>query len=107
MNITAIGKRIQKYRQEKGLIQEQFAEKIDISANHLSTLERGMYNIKLETLVRIMNELECSADEIFCDVVHKSTDVIGTRLSEQLNRLPTEEQHRIYEVVEILIRNAK
>ena len=34
-----IGKRIQKLRQEKGYTQQQFAEKIHLSANYLSDMK--------------------------------------------------------------------
>ncbi len=102
-----IGKRIQKCRQKKGLTQAQLAEKVGLSAHYLSALERGVYNIKLELLVNILNELDCSADEVFCDVVKKSFDVRATQLSEKLSHLLMEEQYRIYEVVETLIKNAK
>ncbi len=102
-----IGKRIQEYRKKRGFTQEQLAEKINVSTNYLSALERGVYNIKLETLVNILNELNCSADEIFCDVVNKSSGIKATRISEKLNHLPMEEQYRIYEVLETLIKTTK
>ncbi len=102
-----IGKRIQECRKRKGLTQEQLAERIGVSAHYLSALERGVYNIKLETLVNILNELDCSADEVFCDVVKKSYEVKATMLSEKLSKLPMSEQYRIYEVVDTLIKNAK
>ncbi len=102
-----IGKRIQECRKKKGYTQDKFAEKLGLSTNFYSALERGVYNIKLELLVTILNELECSADEIFCDVVNKSFAVKSTTLSEKLDRLSPDEQFRIYEVVDTLIKNAK
>ena len=36
-----IGKRIQKIRKSKGYTQQQFAEKIGLSTNYLSDIERG------------------------------------------------------------------
>ena len=102
-----IGKRIQEYRKKRGITQEKLAEKISVSTHYLSALERGVYNIKLETLVNILNELDCSADEVFCDVVKKSFDVKATRLSEKLSHLPIDEQYRVYEVVDAMIKNTK
>ena len=102
-----IGKKIQYYRKKRGYTQECFAEKIGLSTNYYSALERGMYNIKLELLVAILNELDCSADEVFCDVVKKSSITKATKLSAKLENLSLEEQYRIYEVVDTLIKNAK
>ncbi len=102
-----IGKRIQECRKKRGLTQEQLAERIGVSAHYLSALERGVYNMKLEILVNILNELDCSADEVFCNVVKKSSAIKATKLSEMLSELPVDEQYRIYEVVDTLVRNAK
>ncbi len=102
-----IGKRIQQCRKKRKITQAQLAERVGISTNYLSSLERGIYNIKLELLVAILNELDCSADEVFCDVVKKASSVKATKLSAKLEKLTVEEQYRIYEVVETLIKNAK
>ncbi len=102
-----IGKRIQECRKKRKMTQDQLAEKMGISTNYLSALERGVYNIKLELLVSILNELDCSADEVFCDVVKKSFEIKATKLSDKLSKLPADEQYKIYEVVETMIRNAK
>lgn len=102
-----IGKRIQEFRKKKGMTQEELSEVIDISPHYLSALERGIYNIKLETLVKILNTLGISADEVFCDVVNKSCAVTSSRLSERLESLPTEEQERILAVVDTMIKSAK
>jgi len=50
-----IGKKVQECRKKKGFTQEELAETIEISPHHLSTLERGVYSIKLETPVKILN----------------------------------------------------
>ncbi len=102
-----IGRRIQEFRKKKGMTQEELSEILDISPHHLSALERGMYNIKLETLVKILNCLDCSADEVFCDVVNKSFSVTSSRLSEKLETLPLDEQNKILAVVDTMISNSR
>lgn len=100
-----IGKRIQYYRKKKGLTQEKLSEMLGITPHYLSALERGIYNIKLETLVRILNCLECSADEVFSDVVHKASHTKSNELYERIENLPLPEQRKIFEVVDTMIRN--
>lgn len=102
----AIGKRIQELRKAQGLTQEQLAERINISPHYLSALERGVYNIKLDLLTDIMNTLNCSADEVFCDVVNKSFKVKSSQISEKLKALPINEQRKILEVVDTMITNS-
>lgn len=100
-----IGKRIQEIRKKKGITQEQLSEMIGISPHYLSALERGLYNIKLETLVKILNCLDCSADEVFCDVVKKSMAFTSNTLSEQLDHLSATEQSKILAVVSTMINS--
>ena len=102
-----IGKRIQEIRKKKGFTQEELSEIIDITPHFLSSLERGIYNIKLETLVKILNALDVSADEVFCDVVNKSSAVKSNRLSLMLESLSIDEQKKILAVVDTMINNAK
>ena len=101
-----IGKKIQEYRKIKGLTQEQLSEMLDITPHYMSSLERGLYNIKLELLVRILNILDCSADEIFRDVVNKSSLSRSNEISERLKNLPIDEQRKIFDVIDIMIKNA-
>ena len=101
-----IGRRIQEIRKQKGLTQEQLAERVNISPHYLSALERGVYNIKLDLLVDILNILNCSSDEVFQDVVDSSSKIKASQLSEKLKGLPLQEQRKILEVVDIMIANA-
>ena len=105
--LKTIGAHIQEIRKKKGLTQEQLSEQVNISPHYLSALERGVYGIRLQTLVNILNCLECSADEVFCDVVHKSSSATINRLSKDLEHLPMEEQRKILAVVETMIQSAK
>ena len=101
-----IGSKIQEIRKQKGLTQEQLAERVNISPHYLSALERGVYNIKLDLLVDILNILNCSADEVFQDVVNSSSKVKASQLSEKLKTLPLTEQRKILEVVDTMVSNS-
>ena len=102
-----IGKRIQVLRKQKGYTQETLSEALNISAHYMSALERGQYNIKPQLLVAIMNTLNCTADDVFCDVIdtgHRRKEAI---LSEEISKLPRKEQERIFAVLETMIECAK
>ena len=52
-----IGYRIQKCRESKGIKQEDLAERVELSSNYLSAIEREVKSPKLGTLIRIINAL--------------------------------------------------
>ena len=101
-----IGKRIKEQRKKNKLTQEQLSEKLGISKNHLSAIERGVYRVQIETLVMIINCLGCTADDLFCDVIDKGYMIKSSRLSEKIEKLLPEEQNRILAVVDTLVENA-
>ena len=63
-----MGKSIQKLRKSKGLTQEQFSEMVGLSKNYISDIECGKSCVKIDKLIRIINGLQCTADDIFMDV---------------------------------------
>ena len=101
-----IGKRIKEQRKKNKLTQEQLSEKLGISKNHLSAIERGVYRVQIETLVLIINCPGCTADDLFCDVIDKGYMIKSSRLSEKIEKLSPEEQNRILAVVDTLVENA-
>lgn len=99
-----IGRRIQLFRKKKKLTQEQLAEMINVSPNHLSAIERGVYGVKLDTLIRIMNILDCTADDIFADVLSCGYKIKASRLSDELKQLSAKDQSVILSLVDIMIK---
>lgn len=67
IDYTAIGKRIQKARKKKRMTQRELAENVDISASHLSNIERGKKPVGLLTLLKICTALNITADSVLID----------------------------------------
>ena len=108
MDVTKkIGKRLQEQRKKKGYTQEQFSEMIGVSPNYLSAVERGVNQLNYEALVHAMNLLDCSADDIFKDVVTRGLAVRACELNDRLKALDPIEYARILAVLETLIATAK
>lgn len=59
-----IGERIKAAREHAGLTQEQFAERIDVSPQYVSDLERGVVGVSIATLKRVCTCLGVSSDQI-------------------------------------------
>lgn len=102
-----IGKRIKERREELGMTQDQFAEKLGVATNYISTIERGASSPRCEKLIMLLNGLETSADAIFCDVLDHAVEYRASMLSEKLASLPADEQKRILDMVELMIKQAE
>ena len=102
-----IGKRLKQRREELGLTQEDLAEKLGLTPNYISTVERGASFPRCEKLILLLNGLEASTDAVFCDVLTHSAPAKASILSEQITELPSEEQQRILNMVELMIKQAK
>lgn len=103
----SIGKRIQQIRKSKGYTQLQFSEMVDISPNYLSEIERGKSSPRIDKLVAIINTLDCSADDIFQGVTNCGYKITSSQLSERIKDLSSEEQKKIFAVLDVLIGNEK
>lgn len=59
-----IGKQIQRCRKRAHLTQEQLSEMADISPSFMGHIERGTRKLSVDTLFKIANALNCSADDL-------------------------------------------
>ncbi|MCM1025775.1 MAG: helix-turn-helix domain-containing protein [Roseburia sp.] len=62
----AIGERIKTAREEKGWTQEKLAEKINLSTQFISTIERGVAGASLETIINLCEVLNVSSEWLLC-----------------------------------------
>ena len=56
------GKRVKLARKKAGYTQSQLAELIDVSVNHISAIERGIYETRVDTLKGIADALGTTTD---------------------------------------------
>ena len=56
--------KLQKLRKEKGYSQEQLAEIIDCSREHIARIENGKINIGLEYFIKLAQVFNISLDEL-------------------------------------------
>lgn len=105
--MNGVGKKIKEYREAAGLKQEELAEIVDLSPNHLSAIERDVKTPKLETFIRIVNALNVTADEILVDVIDNGIKTRYTQIEERLSALPLKEQKKIMRILDTMIEEAK
>ena len=63
IDTETIGKIIKKLRLDKNLTQEILAEKMDISTNYLSKVERGLSRLNIEAFLKMAEVLSFSLED--------------------------------------------
>lgn len=59
--LTVFGQNIRHARQNADMTQDQLAEKSGVSQGHLSAIERGTFEPKLRTIIRLSKALKVRA----------------------------------------------
>jgi DNA-binding XRE family transcriptional regulator len=60
----AFGKRVRKMRRYLDMTQEELANSVGTSRSHISSLERGDYDPKLDTVKKVAKAFKISLDEL-------------------------------------------
>lgn len=80
VDYNGLGQRIRLFRKEKGMTQDDLAEKAQVSRDHISHLETGTNIPSLALVVRLANILEVSADDFLSDSLDVFTEGVRTDL---------------------------
>ncbi len=71
---STIGKRVRDFRLQNKYTQAQFAEIIDISINFLSEIENGKKGMSQDTICKLCQRFQISADYILFGITPDSDD---------------------------------
>ncbi len=61
----AFGSAIRDARKERGFTQESFASEAEIDRSYYGAIERGEFNLTVDTILKIAGGLEMTASELF------------------------------------------
>lgn len=103
MDYYKIGQKIRKFRKAQGLSQEELAEKIGISATHMSHIETGNTKLSLPVFVDIARTLDVQTDDLLNDRDVISGTKANRELSEILESCTAEQLSVITEVIKTLL----
>lgn len=98
-----INKNIKELRQANNLTQEEFAEKIGISIQGLSNIERNRYQPAAETVDKICKAFKNTPAELLT-VPPKENEDILKNINTLLAGCPKSKLKKIYEVIKTLIK---
>jgi transcriptional regulator with XRE-family HTH domain len=74
IDYRAIGERVRKARQLRGLTQSQLSEMCDIASSYAGIIERGDKKASIETLIRVSNALNVAMDYLLFDSLEINED---------------------------------
>lgn len=97
-----ISLRVRQLRLEKGLSQEKLSELADLSTKYIHNVENKHYNLKIQSLEKIMAALEVTPKEFF-NFTSFDTDRLLT-LTDKLNTLPIEVRNQLLEAFIIIVK---
>jgi transcriptional regulator with XRE-family HTH domain len=90
---TLIGEHIRTIRKFKGYTQESLAEQTGVSFSYISDVERGIRNISLISLEKIIHALHVTPYELFhLEQISNQPDVVEKRL--YIDKIQSELTHR-------------
>lgn len=88
INIRKVfGDNVKKYRKQQGLSQEQLAEKLEISTNHLSVIETGTKFVTYKLLEKIIIELNVLPSSLFqCTQTALNDESLQNKINNVINK---------------------
>lgn len=92
---------IKNLRKSNNLTQEEFAEKIDISIQGLSNIERNRYQPTADTIDKICKAFKITPAEL---LLRQNDNEIINNITLLLTNCPKNKLKKIYEVIKILIK---
>lgn len=99
MDYIEIGKRIRHYRKAHRFSQEELAEKVGISATHMSHIETGNTKLSLLVFVAIAEALSVRTDELLHDASSDDMTPIKEDILAVLDSCSATEQQILADVV--------
>ncbi len=103
MDFKRGGQAIQRIRKERGMTQEDLADKSGITSNTVSRIERGLLIPALPTLIDICNALGTGADSILAAYITADTPIRWSLLAQKLDGLESDKQDKIETILDCLI----
>ena len=99
-----IGEQVRIARECAKLTQEQFAERIDVTPQYISDLERGVVGISIPTLKRACIILGTSSDQILFGTVSENRNIT---IEKRCSNLTDEDFSALMDIVDIYSKAIK
>ncbi len=98
-----MGDRIKGTRKLRGLTQEQLAEKVDISLEYISQIERGIKMPSMQVFIKLVEILDVSADYILRDSISTRNLYGDKQIGSKLERLTPKQRVALEALIDTYI----
>ena len=102
LDYAALGRRIKKTRQAKGLTQSNLADKVFCNTSHISNIENNHTKVSLNSLLAISNALDTSVDSLLSDQFKNPTSALDVSLVKKFNKLTPEKKRIAINILDVL-----
>lgn len=96
--LNILGKRIAELRSKKGLTQEQLAELVGYSTNHISKLELARTNPSFELLIKISSALNIELKDLFDFKDYITPEYIRNEMTKIINSSNDKQLKLLYKI---------
>ena len=98
-----MGDRIREVRKKRNLTQEQLAEKLGVTFTYVSELERNLKMPSMPLFIRLVEELDVSADYLLRDIVSPSTLYPDKAIANKMERLTQKQKIALSALIDTYI----
>ena len=102
LDYNVIGLRLRRARADKGLTQQELAEKTGLSVAFISRIERGSSHINLKRLSEFCTILNVSEGYILSGVSDKNEKYLYNEFNDILKKCSPEKQKLIYKLSQVI-----
>lgn len=100
-----MGNRIKIRRKELKLTQTQLAEMLDVSNNHISSIENGREKPSFEVFLQICEILKVTPDYLILGIMH--TNDIPQQITDSLRLCENNDLELAHQIIELLVQRNK
>jgi len=106
---TALGERIMRAREQAGISQNELAQMLGVAQQTVVTWERKVSNVRTDTLIKLANIFQVSADELLGLKPPKETTPKGRlqKLVQEVSEMPRGQRDRLLEQFENTLAGQK
>ncbi len=101
INFKAIGNRIKQLRKSENMTQEDLAEKLNISSEHMSRIETGSCRASVALIEKIAVLFDTSEEYIMFGI--KDNNIYDKQLCEKINLLSDEKRETVINLIDMLL----
>ena len=100
---SAVGKRISLIRKNRGMTQEQLAEKAELSNIYISHIENSRSIPSLETLMKLCSALDITPDEVLLGTKQDMENYLQSDIQKKLILCTPKERRMVSRFIDLLL----